>query len=195
MVPVNVTLPPLRTSLPIDTAGGVVSSVRLGRRYRFAGGVRLVRDDGVGAVCKARRRERPRATGVGCCGSRDGMAIDSEMDHRVGIARTAQRGVRGILSVEDDPVSFDRFAVTPGATVSTWTVKAAEAALVSPCESVAALKLWVPSARAAVVKLQAPLEFAEAVPSQAAPSYSTTTLFAAAVPVTVRVLTLVIRRP
>ena len=29
MVPVNVTLPPLRTSLPIDTAGAAVSSVKM----------------------------------------------------------------------------------------------------------------------------------------------------------------------
>ena len=45
------------------------------------------------------------------------------------------------------------------------------------------------------MKLQAPLEFAEAVPSQVVPSYSTTTLLAAAVPVTVSVLALVMPSP
>ena len=52
-----------------------------------------------------------------------------------------------------------------GATVSTVTASAVEAALVLPAASVAlAVKAWVPLANVAVVKVQAPVAFAVAVP-------------------------------
>ena len=55
--------------------------------------------------------------------------------------------------------------------MSIVTLSAAEAALTLPAASVAvAVKLCAPSARVAVVKVQAPLPFAVAVPSSVAPS-------------------------
>ena len=143
MVPVNVTLPPLRTSLPIDTAGGVVSSVRLREAVPVLPAA---------SVSLATMVWAPSARPVG-------VNVHAPLASAVAVVATAwpstvkwtialaspeplSAALEVILSVEDDPVSFDKFAVTPGATVSTWTVKAAEAALVSPCESVAvALKL------------------------------------------------------
>ena len=51
------------------------------------------------------------------------------------------------------------------------TLSAADAALVLPATSVAvAVRLWAPLVSAAVVKLQAPLPLAVALPSRVAPS-------------------------
>ena len=56
-------------------------------------------------------------------------------------------------------------------TMSTVTGSAAEAALVLPALSVSvAVKLWAPPASVPVVKLQAPLALAVALPSKVAPS-------------------------
>ena len=84
----------------------------------------------------------------------------------------------------------------PGATVSTVTFSAAEAALMLPAASIAlAVKAWLPSASVAVAKLQAPLPLAVAVPIWVAPSNTSTVLPAAAVPVRVRWLALVMPSP
>src|SRR5450631_2325820 len=57
-----------------------------------------------------------------------------------------------------------------GATVSTVTLRAEEAALVVPDTVSVAVKLWVAFDKAPVVKLQAPLPFAVTLPRSAAPS-------------------------
>ncbi len=57
-----------------------------------------------------------------------------------------------------------------GATVSTVTFSAAEAALVVPETVSVAVKAWLPLLKVPVVKLQAPLALAVAVPSSVAPS-------------------------
>src|SRR5450631_1557104 len=82
-----------------------------------------------------------------------------------------------------------------GATASTVTLSAVEAALVIPATVSVAVKLWVALLSAAVVKLQAPLPSALAVPSRVAPSYTFTVLLASAVPVRVRTFTLVMPSP
>src|ERR1700744_1587341 len=65
-----------------------------------------------------------------------------------------------------------------------FTVCAAEAALVLPAASIAFdVKLWSPLARFPVVRVQAPLAFAVAVPTCVAPSNTVTVLLASAVPV------------
>src|SRR5258707_1249013 len=70
------------------------------------------------------------------------------------------------LSVENESI-----VGAPGATVSIVTVRAAEAALTLPAVSVVdAVKLCVALDRAPVVKLQAPLPLAAAVPKSVAPS-------------------------
>src|ERR1039458_3793470 len=57
-----------------------------------------------------------------------------------------------------------------GATVSTVTLSAVEAAPVLPAASVAvAVRLWAPLLSAAVVELQAPVPLAVALPSNVAP--------------------------
>ena len=71
------------------------------------------------------------------------------------------------------PVSGENEAIVgvTGATVSTVTLVAAEAALTLPAASVAvAVRLCAPLARVPVVKLQAPEPLAVAVPSSVAPS-------------------------
>jgi hypothetical protein len=70
------------------------------------------------------------------------------------------------------PVSGPKATVgVSGAVLSTVTLSAEEIAPVLPAASVAAaVRLWAPSLRDAVVKLQAPLPFAVALPSSAAPS-------------------------
>src|SRR6185436_3683803 len=83
-----------------------------------------------------------------------------------------------------------------GATVSMVTLSAVEAALVLPATSVAvALRLWPPLESAAVVKLQAPAPLALTLPSRLAPSKTLTVALASAVPVSVRVLSLVMPSP
>ena len=57
------------------------------------------------------------------------------------------------------------------------------------------VKLWLPFGNGLVVKPQAPLPFAVAVPIWFVPSNTVTVLFAGAVPVRVRVLSLVIPSP
>src|SRR5712664_2990727 len=94
------------------------------------------------------------------------------------------------LTIES-PVSTGAF----GATVSIFTASAAEAAPVPDVLVAVAVRLWLPSAREAVVKFHAPLLLAVAVPTCAVPSNTFTVLFAAAVPVRVRVLSLVIPSP
>src|ERR1019366_6955194 len=90
----------------------------------------------------------------------------------------------------------DVMAGALGATVSTVTAKADEAAPVLPAVSVSvAVKLWVAFDRVPVVKLQAPLPFTVAVPSWVAPSYTLTVLFASAAPVSVSVVALVMPSP
>ena len=59
-----------------------------------------------------------------------------------------------------------------GATVSTVTARAADAALVVPDTVSVAVKLCVPFDKVPVAKLQAPLLFAVTVPSSVAPSYT-----------------------
>src|SRR5690348_11278469 len=83
-----------------------------------------------------------------------------------------------------------------GATVSTVALRAAEAAPVLPATSVAvAVRLWAPLASAAVVYVQAPVLLAVALPSSGTPSKTLTVLLASAVPVSVRVLSLVMLSP
>ena len=80
--------------------------------------------------------------------------------------------------------------------VSILTARVADAALVWPDASVTlAVRLCAPSASAEVVKLHAPLLLAVAVPIWVAPSNTFTVPFAAAVPVSVRVLSLVMLSP
>src|SRR6185312_17395067 len=83
-----------------------------------------------------------------------------------------------------------------GATVSTVKFTTDDAALVLPATSVAvALRLWAPLLRAAVVKLQAPAALATTLPSRLTPSKTFTVALASAVPVSVRVLSLVMPSP
>ena len=68
-------------------------------------------------------------------------------------------------------LEYELIAGALGATVSTVTLRALEAALTLPAASLAvAVKLWVASVSAPVVKVQAPLPFAVAVPRSVAPS-------------------------
>ena len=62
------------------------------------------------------------------------------------------------------PVSVENEAIVgaPGAAVSTRTVKGDDDPLVVPPDVAVAVKLWLPSANAEVVTLQAPLPFAVA---------------------------------
>src|ERR1700761_5660126 len=83
-----------------------------------------------------------------------------------------------------------------GATVSTVTVRAAEAALTLPATSTAfEVKAWLPSARVPVANVQAPLALAVAVPIWVAPSNTSTVLPATAVPARVRWLASVMPSP
>src|ERR1035441_3481058 len=83
-----------------------------------------------------------------------------------------------------------------GATVSTVTLSAVEAAPVLPAASVAvAVRLWMAFDKAPVVKLQAPVPLAVALPSSVAPSYTFTVLLATAVPVSVKTFALVMPSP
>src|ERR1700749_956255 len=82
-----------------------------------------------------------------------------------------------------------------GATVSIVTANADDAALVPPEVVSVAVKLWLPFASVAVANVHAPLLFAVAVPSLVVPSYTVTVLLAAAVPVSVRVVSLVMWSP
>src|SRR2546421_182661 len=83
-----------------------------------------------------------------------------------------------------------------GAPVSMTTLSAAEAALTLPATSTALLvKAWLPSARVAVANDQALLPLAVAVPIWMAPSNTCTVLPAAAVPLSVRILSLVMPSP
>src|SRR6185437_15566218 len=110
-----------------------------------------------------------------------------------------------VLLVSAVPVSSTSFVFTtasltitgaPGATVSTVTASAAEIALVLPPTSVSvAVRLWAPSLSAAVMKLHVPLAAAVAVPRTVAPSNNLIVLLASAVPVNVRVLSLVMWSP
>src|SRR5262245_65276450 len=76
------------------------------------------------------------------------------------------------------------------------TLSVLEAALVLPATSIAvAVRLCAPLLRAAVVKLQAPAPLAVTLPSRLTPSYTFTVLLASAVPVRVRVLSLVMPSP
>ena len=71
------------------------------------------------------------------------------------------------------PLSVENEAMVgaTGAVVSMVTLSAVEAAPVLPAASVAvAVRLWAPLLSAAVVKLQAPLPLAVALPSSVAPS-------------------------
>src|SRR4029079_14930016 len=95
------------------------------------------------------------------------------------------------LSVEYEPI-----AGVAGALASMVTLSALEAALVLPATSVAvAVRLWPPLVSAAVVKLQAPAPLAVADPSRVAPSQTLTVALASALPVRVRVLSLVMPSP
>ncbi len=68
-------------------------------------------------------------------------------------------------------VEYELIVGALGATVSTVTARTVEAALMWPRPSFAvAVKLWVASVSAPVVKVQAPLPSATAVPSSVAPS-------------------------
>src|SRR5260221_10022952 len=92
------------------------------------------------------------------------------------------------------PVSGENEAIvgTVGTWVSTVTLSAADAVPVLPAASVAVdVRLWAPSASAAAVKLQAPVPLAGALPSSVTPSNTLTVVLASAVPVSVRVLSLV----
>ena len=86
------------------------------------------------------------------------------------------------------PLSVENEAMlgAAGATVSIVTLIATEAALVTPDTVSVAVKLCTPSGKATVIKLQAPLALAVAVPSSVVPSYTFTVEFATAVPVSVR---------
>src|ERR1035437_3077072 len=83
----------------------------------------------------------------------------------------------------------------PGTWLSTVTLNAVEAVLVIPATVSVAVKLWVALLSAAVVKLQAPLPLAVALPSSVAPSYTFTVLLATAAPVSVRTFALVMPSP
>ena len=87
------------------------------------------------------------------------------------------------------PLSVENEAMVgaAGATVSIVTLIATEAALVTPDTVSVAVKLCGPSGKGTVVKLQAPLALAVAVPSSVVPSYTFTVLFATALPVSVRI--------
>src|SRR4029077_18418351 len=83
-----------------------------------------------------------------------------------------------------------------GATVSMVTLSAADAALVLPATSVAvALRLCATLCGAAVVTLQAPALLSLTLPSRLAPLKTLTVALASAVPVSVRVLSLVMPSP
>ncbi|OQP31693.1 hypothetical protein B2J69_17280 [Pantoea latae] len=79
-----------------------------------------------------------------------------------------------------------------GACVSTVKAIGAEAALTLPAASVTvAVRLWLPSVRTGVVRLQLPSALTVAVPSSVSPSRTVTVLPGSALPLSVRVLSLV----
>src|SRR5665811_1007967 len=86
-----------------------------------------------------------------------------------------------ILSVDDEPVSLERLAVTVGAVVS--RVNASETEPVFPAASVSlATSVCAPLARPVGVNDHAPLAFAVAVPRTVEPSLIVTTALASPVP-------------
>ena len=76
------------------------------------------------------------------------------------------------VSITSLPLTIVSLTMTgaAGATVSTVTLIATEAALVMPDTVSVAVKLWAPSGKGTVIKLQAPLALAVAVPSSVVPS-------------------------
>ena len=74
------------------------------------------------------------------------------------------------MVVEPVSVPIVPLIVSLGAVVSTVTFSADDAALVVPDTVSVAVKLWLPLLKVPVVKLQAPLASAVAVPSSVAPS-------------------------
>src|ERR1035441_7758923 len=94
------------------------------------------------------------------------------------------------LSVENETIEG-----AAGTWVSTVTLSAVEAALVVPATVSVAVKLWVALGKVPVVKFQAPLPLAVTLPSSVTPSYTFTVLLATAVPVSVRIVALVMLSP
>src|SRR5258708_28524505 len=83
-----------------------------------------------------------------------------------------------------------------GGGVAMVALRGGGATPVLPAASVAvAVRLWALLASAAVVKLQAPVPLAVALPSSVAPSNTLTVALASAVPVSVSVLSLVMPSP
>ena len=82
--------------LPIATTGAVVSSVKLSEAVPvLPKHIGLARHDGVGAVGKPARGERPAALRIGGHGGGDGAAVDGEVHHGAGKPGAGQRIVRG----------------------------------------------------------------------------------------------------
>src|SRR4051794_34351239 len=93
-------------------------------------------------------------------------------------------------------VEYELIVGAPGATVSTVTLRALEAALTLPAASLAvAVKLWVEIGRASGRDEEELLPLAVAVPKSVAPSKPLTVAQVAAVPVNVSVLSLVMPSP
>ena len=93
------------------------------------------------------------------------MALASAVPVRVGVLSLVMWSPATPLSLEKEAM-----VGATGAAVSTVTLSVVEAGLVTPDTVSVAVKLWPPLARVPVVKLQAPLLLAEAVPSRVAPS-------------------------
>ena len=93
------------------------------------------------------------------------VALASAVPVSVSVASLVMWSPTVPLSVENEAMLG-----AAGATVSTVTFMTADGALVLPDTVSVAVKLWTPSGKGTVVKLQAPLAFAVAVPSSVVPS-------------------------
>ena len=125
------------------------------------------------AACRIKRRVAPRAVGIGGRRAKQrARIIDVHETSRLG--GSVQHQAIGIGDAITGNIAVGRVAGDRGATgaaVSTVRHKAVHGALVLPLPSVAvAARLWAPSARAPVVKLQAPVALAVTVPSNVDPS-------------------------
>ena len=142
------------------------------RHADIAGWVGRGRRQAVGTVHQRGRRVSPRPTAVCRHAAQERCAV-IDLDRCVRLCRTGQRQRRIIAdSSPTTPLSVENEAMVgaTGATVSMVTLIATEGVLVTPDTVSVAVKLCTPSGKGTVVKLQAPLAFAVAVPSSVVPS-------------------------
>ena len=147
----------------------------------------LARHDGVGAVGKPARGERPGPGGVGGHGGGDGAAVDAEMHHGAGKPGAGQRIVRGDVVAGRVPVSMVSASVSVGPVVLRLKTTAPLLPVLPAASVSLAIMLWLPLPDSVTPVLQLPSLPTVAVPSAVALplSNSVTVLPASPVPVMV----------